>query len=105
MNFEILGEMDPNPKSNSSGGETNESHYQQQPQQQSKPIQNENIEPNKPNAPISKSFYNNKESQPVPKSSAPLTASSNQPGTFNSFKIYGISSLNPYQNKYLLFFD
>lgn len=99
VNFEILGEMPI--------GGTNDAPAQaapqqaQQPQQhqyQSKPAQNnENIEPNKPQT---KSFYNNaanKETQPAHKPT-PLAAS-NQTQMFNNFKIYGISSLNPYQNK------
>ena len=98
VNFEILGEM--------AIGGANDSPVQTAPQQsaqqqyQSKPVQNnENVEPNKPQA---KSFYNNanKESQPAQKAT-PLVASnqatSNQ--MFNNLKIFGISSLNPYQNK------
>lgn len=91
LNFEIIGEMDPNAKP--AEPVKNESHFQQP-----KHVQNENIEPNKPdpktNQSNAKSFFNNKDSQ-VQKSNP----STNQPGMFNSFKIFGISSLNPYQNK------
>ena len=70
-------------------------------------VQNENIEPkveNKPTQNTAKSFYNNKEAS-QPKAVNKIVSSNScstdsQPGTFNGFKIYGISSLNPYQNKY-----
>lgn len=89
------------------GGESPAQSAPQQPapppqqQYQSKPAQNnENLEPNKPQA---KSFYNNaatKESQAPTHKPNPL-ASSNQSQMFNNFKVYGIASLNPYQNKYI----
>ncbi len=69
-------------------------------------IQNENIEPKsfeKPNPPQSKSFYSNNDTQ-ASKVASKLNnttnnASASQSGMFNNFKIFGISSLNPYQNK------
>ena len=76
--------------------------------QPAKPVQNENIEPKKQETktapPSAKSFFNNKESQNPVQNSGKLAASNNagkeeQPGMFNGFKIFGISSLNPYQNK------
>lgn len=76
--------------------------------QPAKPVQNENIEPKKQEtktAPSNaKSFFNNKESQNPVQNSGKLAASNTagkeeQPGMFNGFKIFGISSLNPYQNK------
>lgn len=98
VNFEILGEM-PIGGASDSPVQTAPLQQAQQPAQQyqSKPVQNnENVEPNKPQA---KSFYN-KESQPAAHKPTPLAASnqtSNQ--MFNNLKIFGISSLNPYQNK------
>lgn len=70
-----------------------------QQQYQSKPVQNnENVEPNKPQA---KSFYNNAANKEIQPSHKPTPlAASNQTQMFNNFKVYGISSLNPYQNKY-----
>lgn len=95
VNFEILGEMPIG-----SGNDAVAPVQQNQPQPQSKPVQNnENIEPNKPSV-QTKAFYNNastKESQTAHKPT-PLAAS-NQTQMFNSFKIMGISGLNPYQNK------
>ena len=94
LNFEILGEMEIK-----TGGEAT---------QPAKPVQNENIEPKKQETktapPSAKSFFNNKESQNPVQNSGKLAASNNagkeeQPGMFNGFKIFGISSLNPYQNK------
>lgn len=79
---------------------------QQQQQYQSKPAQNnENVEPNKPST---KGFYNNaanKESQISHAKPTPLAAS-NQSQMFNNFKVYGISSLNLYLNKwfFVIFF-
>ena len=69
-----------------------------------KPIQqnNENIEPRvteKVTQQTTKSFYNNKETQnPVQNSSKITSTNTNndqtsQSGTFNNFKIFGISSL------------
>lgn len=80
LNFEILGEMDTTVSQAESA----------------KPVQNENIEPNKPKM-DAKKFFNKKE-EDVKK---PLSGSSNNPpGMFNGHKIFGISSLNPYQNKW-----
>jgi hypothetical protein len=68
----------------------------------------ENIEPKKEAPPSNaKSFFNNKDTAQMPQKviKAPLnstpasTASNTQSGMFNNFKIVGISSLNPYQNK------
>lgn len=84
LNFEILGEMDANPKPQAATAIS----------QPTKHVQNENIEPNKPhNQTNSKSFFSKKESD------FEKPQSNNAPGTFNGFKIFGISSLNPYQNK------
>jgi len=88
LNFDILGEMDT--------ATTNS--------QTTKPVQNENIEPkplNNNSKPTmdSKSFFNKKEDN-VKK---PLSTPSNtQSGKFNDQKIFGISSLNPYQNKWAI---
>ena len=70
----------------------------------------ENLEPKKEAPPSNaKSFFNNKETSQAPQKiiKAPLvtpssTASNTQSGMFNNFKIVGISSLNPYQNKLVL---
>jgi replication factor A1 len=86
LNFEILGEMD----SSASNAET------------AKPVHNnENIEPNKPEKSKmdSKSFFNKKEDD-LKKPSGGNAGSNNPPGMFNGHKIFGISSLNPYQNKW-----
>ncbi|CAF0704338.1 unnamed protein product [Brachionus calyciflorus] len=92
LNFEILGHMDPNQKQPTN--QANESNFNEP----SKHLQNnENIEPNKPKQPQqekAKNFFNKKDAE-VEKPS-----SNNPPGTFNGFKIFGISSLNPYQNKW-----
>jgi hypothetical protein len=81
--------------------------------QQKPPVQNENIEPKseKSNTPA-KSFYssNNDVQKPAGKltsslsnnSSSAGSAANSQPGNFNGFKVFGISSLNPYQNKFVL---
>ncbi|RNA32148.1 replication A 70 kDa DNA-binding subunit [Brachionus plicatilis] len=87
LNFEILGEMDANSK--------------QQPaatiSQPNKHVQNENIEPNKSiNQNKAKSFFDKKEAD------FEKPQSTNPPGTFNGFKVFGISSLNPYQNKWAI---
>nr|ADR72941.1 replication protein A1 [Brachionus ibericus] len=87
LNFEILGEMDPNSKPQATNAIS----------QPSKQIQNENIEPNKPNNQTNtKSFFSKKEND------FEKAQSTNPPGTFNGFKIFGISSLNPYQNKWAI---
>jgi len=94
LNFEIIGEMDPKVTTSSS-------------EAQKPNIQNENIEPKsveKPIQPQSKSFYSNNDTQAskvVSKlNNTTNNASASQPGMFNNFKIFGISSLNPYQNKW-----
>jgi hypothetical protein len=112
LNFEIIGHMDPN--SVNDHQEHSNNHPRQQAQQQptqSKQLQNENIEPKKTETPKSqfgamntKSFFNNKESQHdnVPNSSKIISSvdkNAAPSGSFNGFKIVGISSLNPYQNK------
>ncbi len=80
LNFEIIGNADEDPVSHD--------------EEVSKP--KENIEP-KVNAPVkkatmdSKSFFNKKDEKPV--------SNVGPAGTFNGHKIFGISSLNPYQNK------
>lgn len=99
LNFTIIGEMDPKVATAA--------------EVPAKPVQNENLEPeeNKPAAPPSnaKKFFNTKETEPAqPKVNAskivdPAAASNNsasQAGMYNGFKIFGISSLNPYQNKW-----
>jgi hypothetical protein len=105
----VLGSMDPSAKANSA---TEAIHYQQPSVNESmKKIQNENIEPNNANqqqqTTVSKSFYGNTttaaKEMPIQKASAmnantTMTATGGA-GTFNGFKILGISSLNPYQNK------
>lgn len=80
LNFEILGEMDNSVSANETA----------------KPVQNENVEPNKKPNMDAKSFFNKKDDD-VKK---PLSNSNSAPGTFNGQKIFGISSLNPYQNKW-----
>lgn len=83
LNFEILGEMDTSTATS----------------EKPKPVQNENIEPKTENVKKNmdaKSFFNKKEDD-VKKPSA---TSNNPPGMFNGHKIFGISSLNPYQNKW-----
>lgn len=81
LNFEIIGNADEDPVSHD--------------EEVSKP--KENIEP-KVNAPVkkatmdSKSFFNKKDEKPV--------SNVGPAGTFNGHKIFGISSLNPYQNKW-----
>ncbi len=99
LNFEILGEMDPNARHPDAVPAANA---------QSRPAashNNENIEPKKESiqqtkntnpASNAKSFFNNKDTPKQPLS----TSSNNQPGMFNNFKVFGISSLNPYQNKW-----
>lgn len=85
LNFEILGEMDKEESMDL--------------QEKSKPIQNENIEPNvqKPNL-SAKSFFNKKDSD-IEKP-AKTASNQSQSGVFNGHKIVGISGLNPYQNKW-----
>ncbi len=98
LNFNIVGEMDIKAGSSEQGTT------------QSKPIQNENIEPNKSSVEVknpsmsAKSFFNKEaaaakqETQPAGKLNQTST-SNNQPGMFNGLKICGIDKLNPYQNK------
>jgi hypothetical protein len=82
--------------------------------QQKPPVENENIEPKsveKSNTPA-KSFdsSNNDVQKPAGKLTSSLSNNSSsagfaanpQPGNFNGFKVFGISSLNPYQNKFVL---
>lgn len=82
LNFDILGEMD------TASAKTD----------LAKPVQNENIEPQPAAVKTlnmdSKSFFNKKETEK--KHSG---GSNDPPGMFNGYKIHGISSLNPYQNK------
>ena len=73
-------------------------------------VQNENIEPKdveKISPQKGKSFYTNpdtKDNTPN-KNTSKLTSNNtsvnmnSQSGMFNNFKVFGISSLNPYQNK------
>jgi len=69
----------------------------------SKPVPKENIEPKvnalakKAPSMDSKSFFNKKDEE-KPKSTAGTAVG--PAGTFNGHKIFGISSLNPYQNKW-----
>jgi len=83
LNFDILGEMD------TASAKTD----------LAKPVQNENIEPQPAAVKTlnmdSKSFFNKKETEK--KHSG---GSNDPPGMFNGYKIHGISSLNPYQNKW-----
>jgi len=98
LNFEILGEMDTKTPSSTSSS-SNET---------TKPVQNENIEPEENKPSNAKKFFNNKDStNNQPKANAgklvdqnASTAANSQPGMFNGFKVFGISSLNPYQNKW-----
>lgn len=101
LNFEILGEMDPKIQNQGSA------HEEHQPAK--KPVQNENIEPVKPEAKAgqnnAKNFYNKEHSQPPQKpalssnNAASNSSAAGANGMFNNFKVFGISSLNPYQNK------
>jgi replication factor A1 len=89
LNFEIIGTADENAK---------EADY-------AKPVQNENIEPTKTVQAVkkpmdSKSFFNKKEETEKPKQINANNSSAAIPGHFNGHKICGISSLNPYQNKW-----
>ncbi len=96
LNFQILGEMDPTMRV------TKEEPVEPKPRN----FQNENAEPAesgmKPNQPNSNkpSFYNNKDSNKPAPAATPL-GSSNKANSdmFNGLKVFGISSLNPYQNK------
>jgi FtsZ-interacting cell division protein YlmF len=124
LNFEIIGHMDLNAMNDHQEQrqlpqqQQQQQHTMQQPTQSKQP-QNENIEPKRAEntrsqfgAMNTKSFFNNKESQidnvpnsskiisSVDKASASMSASASaSSGTYNGFKIVGISSLNPYQNK------
>lgn len=96
LNFEILGEMDTKASANEYPKQT---------------VQNENIEPKdveKISPQKGKSFYTNpdtKDNTPN-KNTSKLTSNNtsvnmnSQSGMFNNFKVFGISSLNPYQNKW-----
>lgn len=84
LNFDILGEMDTAVSQTVTA----------------KPVQNENIEPNKPNMDAKKFFNKKEEDVKKPQSGS----SNNPPGMFNGHKIFGISSLNPYQNKLVFCF-
>lgn len=103
LNFEILGEMEVKSQTSSSSADVSE---------KSKPVQNENIEPeeNRTNSTASnaKKFFNKKDAtSPPTKNSTKIVeppqsaaaAAPTQSGQFNGFKVFGISSLNPYQNK------
>ena len=96
LNFEILGEMEPRLQT----------HTVEQAAPVPKPIQNENIAPKSetvknPNL-TAKNFFNKEQSESNPMSGKlNTTASTNQPGMFNNFKIFDITTLNPYQNKLL----
>jgi len=95
LNFEILGEMEPRLQT----------HTVEQAAPVPKPIQNENIAPKSetvknPNL-TAKNFFNKEQSESNPMSGKlNTTASTNQPGMFNNFKIFEITTLNPYQNKW-----
>ena len=105
LNFEVIGEMDPKSQSStSSSANSNEV---------TKPVQNENIEPEENKTSNAKKFFNTKDSntnqtkpnagklvdQNASTASNASNTANNQPGMFNGFKVFGISSLNPYQNK------
>lgn len=100
LNFEILGEMDPNArpsvKEEPAPIKENIEPKRQTVGESMKPNNNNNQQNTKSN------FYSNKDNAGAAQA-APLGASAsvNQAaGTFNSFKVFGISSLNPYQNKW-----
>jgi len=85
LNFEIIGNADDD-------SESQESDY-------CKPVPKENIEPIvtqpvKKTTMDSKSFFNKKDEEKTKP-----TSNVGPAGTFNGHKIFGISSLNPYQNK------
>lgn len=86
LNFEILGEMD-----------TSSAAHEKQ-------AQIENIEPKtaakNPNL-SAKSFFKKTEEKEE-KSGKLNSSSANTPGQFNGHKVFGISSLNPYQNKWAI---
>lgn len=88
LNFEILGEMD--------------KEVDMDLQEKSKPVQNENIEPNarakNPNL-TAKSFFNKKDDEDM-KPAGKTSSNKGQLDVFNGHKIVGISGLNPYQNKW-----
>lgn len=97
LNFEILGEMEVQKPGAAAPATANA----------------ENVEPNKPAAPpAAKSFYNNKNQEDIKSASVPTKITSSNSsgggssageaskGTFNNYKIFGIGSLNPYQNKW-----
>jgi hypothetical protein len=98
LNFTILGEMEPGmPRAVT----------KEEPVDHNRGYQNENAEPGNANAkpaaaPQTKqSFYNNNSNkQAAAPAAAPLAASNrSNSDTFNGLKIFGINSLNPYQNK------
>jgi len=94
LNFEILGEMETNMQ-NAGGNDV-----QSKP---AAPVQNENIEPKA--VENKKSFYSkepqNQISSSIQKPKSKEASAGSQGGaTFNNLKIFGISSLNPYQNKW-----
>lgn len=102
LNFEILGEMEVKSQTSSAAGDVSE---------KSKPVQNENIEPEESKTinttSNAKKFFNKKDAtSPPTKNSTKIVeppqsaAAATQSGQFNGFKVFGISSLNPYQNKW-----
>ena len=105
LNFEIMGEMDSKIQTPS---------LNEPPVKKETPVlqsmkNDENVEPKKEAPSNAKSFFNNKEPVQAPQKTVkpPInnsvkpepTAANTQSGMFNNFKIVGISSLNPYQNK------
>lgn len=106
LNFEIMGEMDSKIQTPS---------LNEPPVKKEAPVvqsmkNDENVEPKKEAPSNAKSFFNNKEPVQAPQKTVkpPInnsvkpepTAANTQSGMFNNFKIVGISSLNPYQNKW-----
>lgn len=106
LNFEIMGEMDSKIQTPS---------LNEPPVKKETPVlqsmkNDENVEPKKEAPSNAKSFFNNKEPVQAPQKTVkpPInnsvkpepTAANTQSGMFNNFKIVGISSLNPYQNKW-----
>lgn len=109
LNFEVLGEMDPDMKptisapvttsiSNSSANHNENVEPKKEPKQPMSGMKGGNMDSN--SSASAKNFFNKDASlaKSVVNATNPSSSAGNN-GMFNNQKIFGISSLNPYQNK------
>lgn len=106
MNFDILGEMEVK-----TGNETDNAVSKKANNENQEPVKTmskptaKQISPEKPSANTNginsnKFFKSESLKQPAKSNNTTIQSTGAKDGSFNGFKIFTISSLNPYQNKY-----